>query len=225
MAHILLVEDDKQLAPVIKEDLEYEHYKVSLADTVQKAKEAFAEGSFDLVILDITLPDGSGYDVCRHIRKRNEEIPIIFLTAHSQPPEKIMGFKLGADDYVTKPFNITELIARIKARFRLIERETISTLSVGSLTISQKTREATVSEKRLELTPKEFDVLWLLMSQKTHVVTREIFLEQVWGTDAVVTTKTIDNTIGTLRKKLEDMNDPNCPKIETKHRIGYQLII
>jgi two-component system, OmpR family, alkaline phosphatase synthesis response regulator PhoP len=224
MAHLLVVEDDKQLAPVLKSDLEFEGYTTVLASTIQKAKELFDNGTFDLVLLDISLPDGTGYEVCRHIRKANQEIPIIFLTARAQESDKIMGFKLGADDYVTKPFGIMELISRIKARLKNIAQKEKTEITIQSLVISKSKREVSVAGKRIDLTPKEFDILWLLALRKGEVINREEFLEQIWGTEAIVTTRTIDNQVGTMRQKIEAMRDKTCPRIETVHRVGYKLI-
>ena len=175
----------------------------------------------DLVILDLMLPKKDGFDVCREIRRRGET-PILMLTARSDDVDSIVGLELGADDYVTKPFNPRALVARVKA----ILRRTTATASgarpikVGELRLDARRREAMVGERRLELRAREFDLLIALARDPGVVLTRDGLLEDVWGTDFPGETRTVDVHVGELRKKLGD----DGPPIETVRGVGYRLV-
>jgi len=224
MATILVLEDDPQLSGLLKSDLEFEGYSVLLATTVAAARDAVRKQVFDLVLLDVTLPDGTGYDVCSLIRQRDAQTPILFLSARSQEMDKIRGFRLGADDYITKPFSVMELIARVQARLRRSVSGVPSCLTVGALTIDLPKREAVLGGQALNLSPKEFDLLWLMALRPGTVISRNEFFKQIWGDDVVVSTRTLDNQMGTLRTKLEKSPSRSRPKIETVHRLGYKLL-
>ncbi|NUQ82717.1 MAG: response regulator transcription factor [Bacteroidetes bacterium] len=225
---ILLVEDEKSLATTLQYNLEAEGYTVTLCGTGLKALEAFNEGRYDLVILDIMLPGISGFDVLESIRVKDETTPVLVLSARYQDPDRIRGLKSGADDYMTKPFNLEELLLRVA---RLIRRTAAKpdvakfltdTFTFGKNTIYFSQHEAATSNGRIELTAKETELLKLLIQNEGQVVSREIILSRVWGYDVYPTTRTIDNFISRLRKYFED--DPSNPVfIHSIRGVGYKF--
>ncbi len=224
---ILLVEDEQTLAETIKLNLEMEGYHVTPAADGKKALRLFKEGRYNLVILDVMLPEMSGFTVCEAIRLENMEVPILFLSAKNHSNDRVTGLKLGGDDYLTKPFNLEELLLRVS---NLIKRSkqintpvAISTYKLNGININFAQLEITASSGQVtHLTKKESLLLKLLIEKKNEVVSREHILETVWGYDIYPSTRTIDNFIVTFRKYFEP--DPANPKYFLSVRgIGYKF--
>ena len=232
MANILIVEDELHMRMGLKDNLEFEGYKVELAEDGEKGLQKIQQGAFDLIVLDAMMPKMSGFDVCRQARKQGVKTPIIFLTAKGEEIDKVLGLELGADDYMTKPFSLRELMARVKAILRRTEGPfgqaagsppVIEKAVIGRLRLDFRHYEAFEGDEPVKLSHKEFDILKFLLSFKNEVVSRYKLLEDVWGYDAQPTTRTVDNFILKLRQKIEA--NPNDPKvILTVHGIGYKLI-
>ncbi len=230
MTNILIVEDELHMRMGLKDNLEYEGYRVELAEDGEKGLQKIQSGSYDLIILDAMMPRMSGFDVCRQARKLGIKTPIIFLTAKGEEIDKVLGLEIGADDYITKPFSLRELIARVKAILRRVEtsapkqsKEVITYATIGRLQIDFKHYEAYENGEPVKLSHKEFDILKFLLENKNEIVSRADLLEFVWGYEAQPTTRTVDNFILKLRQKTE--TNPNDPKlILTVHGIGYKLI-
>ncbi|AMM94774.1 PhoB family transcriptional regulator [Peribacillus simplex] len=225
---ILVVEDEIQIATILKIELEYEGYEVLLAHTGKSGLEAALQENLDLVLLDVMLPELNGIEVLRRIRNENSLLPIILLTARNITMDKVAGLDQGANDYITKPFEIDELLARIRSAIRhnsiaanaLREEETI--LSIKDLFINLDTREVKRGDSSIALTPKEFDLLIYLLSNKNKIVTRENILMNVWGYEYEGETNVIDVYIRHLRKKTEEgFSDPTI--IQTVRGIGYTI--
>ncbi|MDM5292868.1 response regulator transcription factor [Peribacillus simplex] len=225
---ILVVEDEIQIATILKIELEYEGYEVLLAHTGKSGLEAALQENLDLVLLDVMLPELNGIEVLRRIRNENSLLPIILLTARNITMDKVAGLDQGANDYITKPFEIDELLARIRSAIRhnsiaanaLREEETI--LSIKDLFINLDTREVKRGDSSIALTPKEFDLLIYLLSNKNKIVTRENILMNVWGYEYEGETNVIDVYIRHLRKKTEEgFSDPTI--IQTVRGIGYTV--
>lgn len=220
---LLIVDDEEHICRLVSLYLSDE-YKITMAYDGPTALSAFVQNTFDLVVLDIMLPGLSGWELCRKIRTI-ADTPIIMLTAKDDPLDKILGLELGADDYVTKPFNPRELTARVKAvlrRFNSSSAENHSMIQYQGLFLDQKTFKAEILEHSLELTAKEFSLLWFFASNPGIVLQRENILQQVWGYDYLGDTRTIDNTIKRLRRKLESV--PGAPLyIHTVWGLGYKF--
>jgi DNA-binding response OmpR family regulator len=222
---ILIIEDEADIARGIELNLVAEGYAVTIASTGPAGLDAAVRDLPDLVILDIMLPGMSGLDVCRELRKRRFDSPIIMLTARSAEVDRVVGLEIGADDYVTKPFGIRELLARIRVRLRRHagEREQYTVLRFGRVEVDFDRHEAKRAGVRVELTGKEFDVLRLLADHRGKIVTRDQLLEEVWGYEYFPTTRTVDNHILRLRQKLED--DPSDPRfILSIYGEGYKFV-
>jgi DNA-binding response OmpR family regulator len=226
MPKILVVEDEPDMLRGLKDNFEFEHYEVDAARDGEAALKKISESTYDLIILDIMLPKLSGLDVCKRVREQGVTTPIIMLTAKSEEIDKVLGLELGADDYVTKPFGVRELLARVKAILRRAEGITATPLDrmiIGSLDLDFSAYTATRDGEPLSLTPKEFEIMRHLWHHRNKTVTRDDLLTQVWGYDASISTRTVDNFILKLRQKIE--KDPAAPKhIITIHGIGYKLI-
>jgi DNA-binding response OmpR family regulator len=182
------------------------------------------ESSFDLVILDVMLPKLSGLDVCKRIRRSSSRVPIIMLTARGQEIDKVLGLKVGADDYVTKPFSFLELMARVEAVLRRSSGfgDTVEAYRFGDVEVDFKKSEARKATEPIALSPREFKLLRFLIDHRGEVLPRERLLDAVWGYDNVPLTRTVDMHIAKLRKKIEDR--PNSPTfIVTVHRLGYKF--
>lgn len=212
--HILLVEDEENLLKTIRLNLELEGYIVTTATNGIEALKEFRKGNFNLVILDVMLPEMNGYDVCEQIRKENATVPVLFLTAKGSSSDKIQGLKLGADDYLTKPFNLEELLLRIQI---LVKRgspqkeadKSIESYSFGDNMINFVTYEIRGTNGKTEISKKEIALLKLLIERKGEVVSREEILDSVWGKDAYPSSRTIDNYILAFRKYFEkNQRDP-----------------
>ncbi len=224
---ILLVEDDRNLLDTLAYNLRNEQYEVLSAADGERAVELAREQNPDLIVLDLMLPKLNGLEVCRILRKEMT-VPILMLTARNEEVDKIIGLEVGADDYMTKPFSMRELIARIRAMLRragmtVVQPDSLDkTITVGSLEIDTERHRITVSGKELELPPKEYDLLVFLAVNKGFVFTREQLLERVWGYDYAGDTRTVDVHIRWLRQKIE--SDPSNPeKLVTVRGAGYKL--
>ncbi|MGE5484044.1 MAG: response regulator [Ignavibacteriales bacterium] len=222
MAHkILVVDDEKPIASIIQFNLQKEGFEVLVANDGETAVTMVDSGSPDLVILDIMLPKMDGFEVCRLIRQKSR-VPIIFLTAREQEIDKVVGLELGADDYVTKPFGMRELVARVKALFRRLQPPAAGEdrLQFGDLAVDLRTYEVSRKGARIPVTLKEFDLLRFLASNPGKVFSRRVLLDEVWGYEYYGDTRTVDVTIRRLREKIED--DPGNPRyIATRRGVGY----
>jgi two-component system alkaline phosphatase synthesis response regulator PhoP len=218
---ILVVDDERNIVELARLYLENEGYVVESARDGAEALDKARSLRPALVVLDLMLPEVDGWEVCRRLRAEGE-IPIIMLTARSDDVDKIVGLELGADDYLTKPFNPRELVARVKAVLRRSERKLASSrpLTVGRLTIDPARREATLVGKRLALRAKEFDLLYTLAEHRGLVLSRDQLLDLVWGFDFYGETRTVDVHIAHLRDKLKDSQ----VVIETVWGVGYKLV-
>jgi DNA-binding response OmpR family regulator len=219
---IALVEDDTDIAYTIRLNLRKEkRYQVEHYISGVAALAAMQEKPFDLVILDLNLPDIDGLALCRELRRAEEtrRVPIIMLTARVEERDKLLGFEIGADDYITKPFSMRELLARIHAHLRRVasfETSEEETYTDGTLHVDRARFEARVDGERVHLTKKEFDLLWLLIRNRGRVVTRDAILARLWDYEADVETRTVDVHIRSLRRKLGD------ERIETVVGLGYR---
>ena len=223
---ILIVDDEKLLVKGIKFNLEREGYQVETGYDGEQAVELAREGSFDLIILDLMMPKIDGLQACARIREFSD-VPIVMLTARSEDTDKIIGFEYGADDYVTKPFNIMELKARIRALLRRAGAAARSTggenkLSAGHIRLDPVERTAWKGEQSVELTAKEFDLMELLLRNPGRVYSRENLLNVVWGYEYIGDYRTVDVHVRRLREKLE-MDPANPEYIRTKWGVGYFL--
>lgn len=223
---VLLVEDEAGLILTLTDRLESEGFTVrSATDGVSGLKLALSE-SFDLLILDVMLPKKNGYDVCRDLRQRNINTPILMLTAKGETIDKVLGLKLGADDYLTKPFEIIELIARIEALLRRSPAKDYGSrsdvFSFGDVTVDFKSAEVVKNERVIEVSAMEFKLLQFLIENRGNVHSRDKLLDEVWGYDAMPSTRTVDVHIAWLRQKLEE--NPKHPQfIHTVHGLGYKF--
>lgn len=224
---ILLAEDEPSLNETIRLNLELEGYKVTSVTDGKSALKTFKSERFNLVILDVMMPEMDGFTVCESIRLENNVVPILFLTAKNTGADRVQGLKLGADDYLSKPFNLEELLLRVQ---NLLKRSTNSVVSIPTkITIGNKSvdfisQEITSKEgKKMPLTKKEFMLLKLLVERKNEVVSREHILETVWGYDIYPSTRTIDNFIVSFRKYFE--TDPANPEYFVSVRgVGYKFV-
>jgi two-component system alkaline phosphatase synthesis response regulator PhoP len=224
---IFVVEDEIHIQQLIKYNLESHGYKVSVFDTGEDLLAYSAENKPDLFILDIMLPGIDGLEVCRNLKlsPNNKTVPIIMLTAKSEEFDKVLGLELGADDYITKPFSVRELVARVKALFRRINTTSepkLDTISHGDITIDCTRREVYKGDRLLEMPLKEFELLKMLILNKGKVLSREHLLDKIWGFDYYGETRTVDVHIRYLRQKIED-NDESPSYIETIRGIGYRF--
>ena len=215
MTRVLLVEDDRDIAEPLARALGREGYEVSEAGDGRVALDGVLAAPPDLIILDIGLPGIDGLEVCRHVRDLHPQLPILMLTARDGELETVAGLDAGADDYVTKPFRLPVLLARVRAMLR---RSAPSRLVVGDVSLDEASRRAWRGERELELSPKEFALLALLMREAGRVLTRERIMGEVWDTNWFGSTKTLDMHISWLRRKL---GDP--PVISTVRRVGFRF--
>lgn len=229
MYKILIVEDEPDMRMGLKDNLEFDGYEVDLAENGKEGYEKITGNNYDLVLLDVMMPEMSGFEVCKQIRKEGIKVPVILLTAKGEEIDKVRGLELGADDYITKPFSLRELLARVKAVLRrapehnsAVEKKN-SKIQIGLLTIDFSTFIATSKNKPVQMSHKEFELLHYLWDKRNTVVTRDDLLNKIWGYEESPTTRTVDNFIVRLRQKIE--KDPERPHfIITVHGIGYKLI-
>lgn len=225
MKKILIIEDDPAIRTGIKEALSAEGYSVSEADTGTSGFDIASKNNFDLIILDLILPGKDGIEICKDLRSNGVKTPIIMVTSRKEEIDKILGLEIGADDYVTKPFSLRELLARIKA---LIRRSTyepgdIEEVDFADLKINFKKQEMLKGINSVKLSATEYRILHYFIDHEGEVISRDKFLDEVWGYDSYPTTRTVDNYILSLRKKIED--DPANPKhLLTIHKVGYKFV-
>jgi DNA-binding response OmpR family regulator len=228
MKRILVIEDDTAILRGLKDNLEYEHYEVLTATDGEQGYTVIREQKPDLVILDLMLPRMSGFEICRKIRAAGVNVPILILTARGEEVDKVFGLNIGADDYMTKPFSVRELLARIQAIFRRAANSKSGHLPdevhFHDVAVDFLRFEARKAGRALEMSRKEFGVLRLLAARAGEVVTRDELLDQVWGFDRFPTTRTVDNHLALLRSKIED--DPSHPRyLITVRGVGYKLLL
>ncbi len=207
----------------VKDELEFEGFNVRLAEDGLAGLESILSNPPDLVVLDLMLPGKNGFEICREIRQRGIAVPVIVLTARGQEADKIRGLELGADDYITKPFSLAELVARIRAVLRRCHpEESGEAIQRGIITMDLRRHQVLKGNTVVELTDREFQILALLLKRSSEVVTRDDFLKTVWGEDVYVTHRTVDIHISALRRKLED--DPEHPALIVSIRnVGYKF--
>jgi two-component system response regulator RegX3 len=225
-ARILIIEDEHSLAETIRYNLEREGYAVTVAADGEEGLERFRADRPALVILDLMLPKLSGFDVCRVIRQESD-LPIIMLTAKDTEADKVAGLELGADDYVTKPFSMRELVSRVRANLRRarMARDTGAedVLSVGPVEMDVSRHEVRIRGTPVELPPKEFELLEMFLRRKGRLLTREFLIDSVWGSGYFGDTKTLDVHVKRLRQKIED--DPHRPShLLTVRGLGYKFV-
>jgi len=220
---ILLVDDEPSITQLARMYLEREGFRVAAVGDGQAALEAVASGRPALIVLDVMLPKLDGFEVCRQLRAKNDPVAILMLTARDDDIDKILGLEMGADDYLTKPFNPRELVARVKAILRRERKSSIGEVPVsrGDLLIDPARREVRLGDRTLDLRTQEFDLLLTLAEQPGRVFTREQLLQQAWGLDYYGQTRTVDVHIAHLRKKLNG----GSVQIETVTGVGYKLVI
>jgi len=222
---ILLVEDEPGLVLTLTDRLVSENYMVETATDGESALEMAANQTFDLILLDVMLPGKSGFDVCRDLRQKGTQTPILMLTARGQVTDKVVGLKLGADDYLTKPFEMMELLARIEALLRRSpsrEVETPGTYRFGNIRVDFRSTEVTREDKPVELSALEYKLLQYFIEHRGATISRDELLNEVWGYDAMPYSRTVDVHVSWLRQKLEP--NPSRPRyILTIHGLGYKF--
>ena len=222
MSKLLIVEDDPVIAMALEDDLSAEGYTIAVATDGDSAVRQGREGAFDGILLDVTLPGKDGFDVCRDLRRAGVKTPVIMLTARTQEAEKVLGFEVGADDYVTKPYSARELRARIKAVLRRMSDAPPDRYSFGNVEIDFARREVRRDGAVVPLTPLEFKVLSALVRHRGRALSRQQLIDDAWGTDTFVTDRVVDNQVANLRKKLEP--DPAEPRYMLNLRgFGYRF--
>ena len=223
-AHLLYVEDDESLSFVTRDNLELEGYQVTYCEDGKKAMETFPKENFDLCILDVMLPEVDGFTIARAIRKNNAQVPIIFLTAKSLKEDKIQGLRLGADDYITKPFSIEELILKIEIflkRSQIVIKEQPTIFQIGQFSFDYKNLElSSQKDSKKQLTQKEADLLKFFIENKNEVLKRAQILESLWGEDDYFMGRSLDVFISRLRKYLKA---DESLKIENIHGVGFRF--
>ena len=225
MVKVLIIEDEPNMVLGLKDSCEYEGYEVSVARDGKEGLEKVSAEKPDVILLDVMLPLMSGIDVCRTLRTCGVETPILMLTARSQEMDKVVGLEVGADDYVTKPFSIKELLARIRAHLRRAAKQVveIESFTFGDVELNLKKYTARKGGRALELSAREFEILRYLIRRRGEIVTREQLLDEVWGYASTPVTRTVDNHIARLRQKIEPV--PSEPQhIITVHRLGYRFV-
>lgn len=217
--HILVVEDEPQIARVLQLELQFEGYDVTIAHTGTDGLIAYREQPFDLVLLDIMLPEMNGLDVLKRIRTDERMTPVILLTAKNDTSDKVAGLDLGANDYITKPFEFEELLARIRTHLRFAQpkQAAVTMLSANGITLNEAARDVTYNGERVELTQREFDLLHHFLLNKNNVQTREQLLNAVWGFDYYGDTNVVDVYVRYLRQKLDSSS------IQTVRGVGYVI--
>ncbi|MEK7753021.1 MAG: response regulator transcription factor [Acidobacteriota bacterium] len=225
MSRILVIEDDPAILRGLADSLKRDSYEVLTAADGEAGYKLLAERNPDLLILDLMVPKLSGYEICRRLRAEGMTTPVLMLTARSDEADRVLGLDLGADDYVTKPFSLRELLARVRALLRRAQpaRPALDELRVNDLEIDFRSYEARKRGQPLELTRREFQILRALASRPNEVITRSELLDQIWGADVYVTTRTVDTHVAGLRAKLEP--DPaQSGHIVTVRGVGYKWV-
>ena len=221
---LLIIEDDVSILRGLKDNLTFEGYQVHTVGDGQEGLQMALEQHFDLLLLDLMLPGMNGYEICRRIKKEKPELPVIMLTARGSEMDKIAGLDIGADDYLTKPFSIPELLARIRAVMRRAKpgNDQLESYSFANVKLDFKKYQATVNDNEIKLSSKEFSIMKYFVEHEGEVIQRQELLEAVWGYDVTPDTRTVDNFILDLRKKLEEI--PSNPKhIVSVRGAGYKF--
>ncbi|MDR0842942.1 MAG: response regulator transcription factor [Acidobacteriota bacterium] len=222
METILVIEDDPAMLRGLKDNFAFKGYRVLTAADGEAGLAAAVGSKPDLILLDIMLPKINGYEICRLVRAEGLDVPIIMLTAKGQESDIVLGLNLGADDYVTKPFNIQELLARINAFLRRRRKMESHEFRFGDFTLNLDSRQLLRKDREITLTPKEFGLLAMLVQRAGCALTRNEILRRVWGYDILVTARSVDRCVNTLRNKIE--SNPNAPVfIKTIRDVGYRF--
>jgi DNA-binding response OmpR family regulator len=224
MKRVLILEDDPAIARGLSDNLRQEHYNVETESDGVKGFAKAKKGQWDILILDVMLPGMDGLEICKSLRAQGIQGPILMLTGKSEEVDKVLGLELGADDYVTKPFSVREVLARIKA---LTRRQTslsggIDEIQIGNLNVNFRKQEMTEGKKNIPMTAKEFELLKYFAEHEGQVVSRDQILRDIWGYDSLPTTRTVDNYILSLRKKIE-LRPSEPTHLVTIHTVGYKF--
>ena len=225
MSRVLVVEDDPAILRGLVDNLTFESYDVTTATDGESAYQIIRERRPDLVLLDLMLPNLSGYELCRKVRGEGILTPIVMLTARGEESDRVLGLDLGADDYITKPFSIREVLARVRAVLRRGQgaSKMLDDLRFDDVVVDFRRYVAHRADRVLDMTRKEFGLLRLLASREGEVVSREVLLDEVWGYDATPTTRTVDNHVAMLRAKIEA--NPGAPRhLMTVFGVGYKWV-
>jgi DNA-binding response OmpR family regulator len=227
MYKILVVEDEPEMRLGLQKNLTFEGYKVDLAHDGEQGLNMLLAQHYHLALLDIMMPKLTGLDVCRKAREKGNKTPIIMLTAKGQEIDKVLGLEMGAEDYITKPFSLRELLARVKVVLRRYENSVepkAENIQIGKLKVNLKSYTASSENQTVAMTFKEIEILKYLLQNRNNIVTRDELLDNIWGEDEIVTPRTVDNFIYKLRQKIEDKADHPLI-IKTVHKAGYKLIL
>lgn len=224
---ILLVDDDVNMTFLLQENLVMENYETVVCANGEEALQAFHDRYFDLCILDVMMPRMDGFALADHIRKTNKNVPILFLTARNQIADKIQGFKTGADDYITKPFSLKELLLRIKAVLKrssngMSAPDLNEFKQVGNMMFNYTFRKLRIGKNELDLSAKEAELLWLLTENLNNLVQRQVILKKIWGDDDIFSSRSLDVYLTKLRKHIN--NDPLLI-LQNVHGVGYKLLV
>ncbi len=223
---VLVVEDEAQMRTMLEDNLQFDGYRVTAVSTGEDALNELERQSYSLVLLDVRLPGISGFDVCRRLRSRGTRVPVIMLTARTQEADRIAGLDVGADDYVSKPFSVRELLARVRAQVRRDDwhSTTADEFAFGDVSVRLRQRLVLRRGRRVPMSAREFELLRYLIAHRNEVVSREQLLRDVWGYHEATITRTVDNYVAKLRNQLEVR--PHEPRfIVTVHGSGYQLVV
>jgi DNA-binding response OmpR family regulator len=224
--HVLVVEDEPQMRALLADNLEFEGYRVTAVESAEQALAEFDAQMFSLLLVDVMLPGISGFELCQRIRGRGARVPIIILTARTHERDRVRGLDLGADDYVSKPFSVRELLARVRAQVRRDDWRSPSgeQFTLGDVVVIPRQRLVLKQGKRIVLSAREFELLRYLFAHRNEVVSREQLLRDVWGYHELSVTRTVDNYMAKLRTHIEPQ--PHAPQfIITVHGSGYQLLV
>lgn len=224
--HVLVIEDEPQMRAMLADNLEFEGYRVTAVSSGEQALAEFERHAFSLLLVDVMLPGMSGFEVCQRLRGRGTHVPIIVLTARTHERDRVQGLDLGADDYVSKPFSVRELLARVRAQVRRDDWHSTpgEEFTFGDVTVKLRQRLVLRKGRRIPLSAREFELLRYLVAHRNEVVSREQLLRDVWGYHQLSVTRTVDNYIARLRTQLEA--HPHEPRyIITVHGSGYQLLL
>lgn len=225
LAKVLIIEDERDLVTGLKDNFQYEGYQVCAAYDGESGMESVRRENPDLILLDVMLPKMNGLDVCRKLRRQGIETPILMLTARGQEMDKVVGLEVGADDYITKPFGLREVLARVRAVLRRARGKVaeLESFDFGDVHVNFRRYETTKAGSPILLSPREFAILQFLVQHREETVTRDQLLDEVWGLNNYPFTRTVDNHIAKLRQRVED--SPSEPRhIITVHRVGYKFV-
>src|SRR6516162_7778768 len=222
MERVLIVDDDPDIQRLVSYNLSQAGFQVTTASSGRTALDSVQKQPPDLIILDIMMPDVDGMEVCRTLRQRenSRRIPIIMLTARAEEVDRVVGFELGADDYVSKPFSPRELVLRVKSIFRRVKLDHAQVIRIGTIQLFPERRQVFVGDHLVSLTAKEFDLLHELMRAGGNVLTREFLMDKVWGYHGEATSRTLDTHVRRLREKLRDDGE----LVETVRSVGYRIV-